>query len=83
MPAKKHTATKTNEDAQKPIVMSDHVLRVLGYLAIKDLDRLEDQIEILVRLGFGNQEIAIICGTTTNTVAVRKHGLKAKARKGQ
>jgi len=45
---------------------------VFGYIAIKELRRLEDRVDVLSRLGYGNMEIARICGTTTNTVAVLK-----------
>jgi len=41
---------------------------VLGYIAIKKLQRLEDRIAILARLGYGNAEIATICNTTTTIV---------------
>ena len=51
---------------------------VFGYIAVKDLQRLEDRVDILGRLGYGNQEIARICGTTPLTVAVMKSGLKKK-----
>ena len=51
---------------------------VFGYIAVKELQRLEDRIRVLSRLGYGNQEIAIICDTTPLTVAVRKSGLKRK-----
>ncbi|MFY9912262.1 MAG: hypothetical protein WCF22_24595 [Candidatus Sulfotelmatobacter sp.] len=55
---------------------------VFGYIAIKDLQRLEDRVNILGRLGYGNQEIAQICGTTPLTVAVMKSGLKKKKFRG-
>jgi DNA-binding CsgD family transcriptional regulator len=55
---------------------------VFGYIAIKDLQRLEDRVNILGRLGYGNQEIAKICGTTPLTVAVMKSGLKKKKLRG-
>lgn len=55
---------------------------VFGYIAIKELQRLEDRVRVLSRLGYGNQEIAIICDTTPMTVAVTKHGLKKKKFKG-
>ncbi len=54
---------------------------VFGYLAVKDLQRLEDQIPVLARLGYGTQEIAIICDTTPNTVGVYKSTLKKKKRR--
>ena len=55
---------------------------VFGYIAVKDLERLEDRVRVLDRLGYGNQEIARICGTTPMTVAVQKSGLKKKKFRG-
>ena len=55
---------------------------VFGYIAIKDLQRLEDRVRVLSQLGYGNQEIARICDTTPGAVAVRKTGLKRKKFKG-
>ena len=55
---------------------------VFGYIAVKDLQRLEDRVRVLARLGYGNQEIARICDTTPMTVAVRKSGLKKKKFRG-
>jgi hypothetical protein len=54
---------------------------VLGYIAVKELERLEDRVSVLSRLGYGNQHIAVICGTTPLTVAVMKSGLKKKKSK--
>ncbi len=50
---------------------------VFGYIAVKDLQRLEDRVSLLARLGYGNAEIANICGATTQTVST----LKARAKK--
>lgn len=55
---------------------------VFGYIAIKELQRLEDRIRVLDRLGYGNQEIALICDTTPLTVSVRKAELKKKKFRG-
>jgi len=55
---------------------------VFGYIAVKDLQRTDDRIRVLTRLGYGNQEIAAICGTTPKTVGVRKSELKKKKYKG-
>lgn len=55
---------------------------VFGYIAIKDLQRLEDRIRVLARLGYGNREIATICGTTPSSVAVRKSTLRKQPYKG-
>jgi len=56
---------------------------VFGYIAIKDLQRLDDRIRVLSQLGYGNQEIARICDTTPGTVAVKKTGLKRKKSRGR
>jgi len=55
---------------------------VFGYIAVKDLERREDRVRVLDRLGYGNREIAIICDTTPLTVAVMKSNLKRKKRTG-
>jgi hypothetical protein len=55
---------------------------VFGYIAIKELQRLEDRIRVLSRLGYGNREIAVICDTTSPTVAVLKARLKKKRFRG-
>jgi hypothetical protein len=51
---------------------------VFGYIAVKELQRIDDRIEVLNRLGYGNKEIAKICGTTVGRVAVSKSNLKKK-----
>lgn len=56
---------------------------VLGYVAIKDLQRLEDRVRVLSQLGYDNQAIARICDTTPGTVAVRKAQLKRKSSRGE
>ncbi|HEX7344848.1 MAG TPA: hypothetical protein VF398_11315 [bacterium] len=45
---------------------------VFGYIAVKELQRLEDRIRVLARLGYGNAEIATICNTTAATVSTLK-----------
>lgn len=45
---------------------------VFGYIAVKELQRIEDRILVLDRLGYGNVEIAAICGKSPNIIAVRK-----------
>ena len=45
---------------------------VFGYIAVKDLQRLEDRVALLARLGYGNKGIAAICGTTVDSVATLK-----------
>lgn len=45
---------------------------VFGYIAVKELQRLEDRISVLSRLGYGNAEIATICDTTSATVRTLK-----------
>lgn len=73
----KNTNKKTENDQALP-----SLALVFGYIAIKELQRLEDRVRVLARLGYGNQEIAIICDTTPLTVAVMKSGLKKKKFKG-
>ncbi len=53
---------------------------VFGYIAVKDLQRLQDRVSVLGRLGYGNQEIATICETTSKTVSVLKSASKHKRR---
>lgn len=54
---------------------------VFGYIAIKELQSAEDRISVLSRLGYGNKEIAAICGLTENHVAVVKNKQKKKGNK--
>lgn len=54
---------------------------VFGYIAVKELQRLEDRIAVLDRLGYGNAEIATICGTTAATVRTLKSKSKKKGRR--
>jgi DNA-binding NarL/FixJ family response regulator len=56
---------------------------VFGYIAVKDLERREDRVRVLDRLGYGNREIASICDTTPLTVAVMKSNLKKKGKGGK
>lgn len=74
---KKKTAKKKGEQ--------DHALPslalVFGYLAVKDLGSISDQVRVLSRLGYGNQEMATICDTTTNTVAFYKSTAKTTKKK--
>ncbi len=50
---------------------------VFGYIAIKDLQRLDDRVTVLSRLGYGANEIATICDTSPATV----HTLRSVAKK--
>jgi hypothetical protein len=52
---------------------------VFGYIAVKELQRKEDRVALLDRLGYGNAEIAIICGTTPASV----RALKSQAKKSR
>jgi DNA-binding CsgD family transcriptional regulator len=49
-------------------------------LAVKEYERLEDQVKVLARLGYGNAEIARICGTTLATVRTLKSRPKRKVK---
>jgi hypothetical protein len=74
------------EPASKP---EDHGLPslalVFGYIAVKDLQRVEDRVVVLSRLGYGNAEIAAVCGTTPAVVRTLKSAAKKskKSRKGK
>lgn len=52
---------------------------VFGYIAIKDLQRLEDRVTVLTRLGYGANEIATICDTSPASV----HTLRSIAKKNK
>ncbi len=54
---------------------------VFGYIAIKDLGRLDDRVKVLDRLGYGNAEIARICDTTSGTVSTLKYASKKGKKK--
>jgi len=60
---------------------------VFGYIAVKDLPNAREKIRVLSRLGYGNKEIAQICGTTAGRVAVEKSisrkTLGKRTKKGQ
>jgi len=53
---------------------------VFGYIAVKDLQSITDRVAVLRRLGYGNVEMAAICGTTPQSIATFKH-LGAKRRR--
>lgn len=45
---------------------------VFGYIAVKELRSVQDRVDVLSRLGYGNLEIAQICGTSPKSVSVLK-----------
>jgi len=49
---------------------------VFGYIAIKDLENPSDQVDVLSRLGYGNIQVAQICGITPTHVGVIKLRLR-------
>jgi DNA-binding CsgD family transcriptional regulator len=51
---------------------------VFGYIAVKELQRLEDRVAVLSRLGYGNLEIARICDISPASVATLKYMSKSK-----
>ena len=55
---------------------------VFGYIAIKELQRPIDRIEVLSRLGYGYKDIAKICNLTDGTVAVALSNIKKAKKKG-
>jgi len=54
---------------------------VLGFMAVRELGRLEDRVKVLARLGYGNAEIARICDTTRDSVRALKSKPKRKEKK--
>lgn len=56
---------------------------VFGYIAVKELQRTEDRVKVLARLGFGNAEIAAICGTTPAVVSTLKSVSKKANKKAK
>src|SRR5262245_45667074 len=62
---------------------------VFGYIAVKDLKRLEDRLTVLNRLGYGNAAMAVICdaspgriGTLKSRAARQRRGLDEKESEG-
>lgn len=51
---------------------------VLGYIAIKDLQTTEKKVAVLTQLGFSNNTMAKICGTSPMVVKT----LKSRVKKG-
>jgi uncharacterized protein YerC len=49
---------------------------VFGYIAVKELQSLEDRVRVLAQLGYGNAEIARICNTTPASVRTLKYMAK-------
>jgi hypothetical protein len=54
---------------------------VFGYIAVKDLQRIQDRVGVLSRLGYGNSEMAIICDRSEASIrAVRSQLDKLRRR---
>ena len=53
---------------------------VFGYVAVKELQRREDQVRVLSRLGYGIGAIATICDTTPASVRSLRHLAVKKTR---
>jgi hypothetical protein len=49
---------------------------VLGYIAVKDLATIEKKVAVLGQLGYGNQDMAKICGATVGVIKTLKSRLK-------
>lgn len=54
---------------------------VMGYIAVKDLASIPEKVKILDSLGFSNKEMAIICDTSENTIAVKKANIKRQGKR--
>lgn len=55
-----------------------NVSLVLGFLAIKDIAGIENQVRVLARLGYDNLQIATICDVTPASVRTHKYEGKKK-----
>jgi hypothetical protein len=73
MPKKKAAKMSNVEEPSLP-----SLALVFGYIAVKELQRTDDRVAVLSRLGYGNREMAVICDTTPAVVATLKH----RGRKG-
>ena len=73
-------AKKTKKASKKDEHGLPSLALVFGYIAVKDLQRLEDRVGVLNRLGYGNPEMALICGTTPATIATLKSRSAARRR---
>ena len=60
--------TNNNNDASLKLV--------LGYLAVKDLEDVKEQVEVLSRLDFTNKEISKICGLKEPSIRSIKSRVK-------
>jgi DNA-binding CsgD family transcriptional regulator len=54
---------------------------VLGFMAVRELGRLEDRVKVLARLGYPNAEIAVICDTTADSVRALKSRTERRSKK--
>ncbi len=75
----KNKTTKGKRKASEEAQGLPSLSLVFGYIAVKELRLLDDRVSVLSRLGYGNPEIATICGTAPATVAT----LKARRKKGK
>jgi hypothetical protein len=55
---------------------------VLGYIAVKEYPKLDDKVRVLTRLGYGNVEMAKICGTSAGVISTVKWNV-TKGKKGK
>ncbi|MDF3821732.1 hypothetical protein P3G55_17640 [Leptospira sp. 96542] len=52
---------------------------VLGFIATKDLNTTEKKVSVLSQLGYNNQQMAIICGTSAGVIKSVKSLMKKKS----
>jgi hypothetical protein len=68
--AKRPRSKKNDDEAEHGL---PSLALVFGYIAVKELQSTEDRVKVLTRLGYGNQEMAMICDSTPGAIAVMKH----------
>ncbi|MBS1555743.1 MAG: hypothetical protein JSU09_12540 [Bacteroidetes bacterium] len=54
---------------------------VMGYIAVKDLNSIPEKVKVLDSLRYSNKEMAVICNTSENTIAVTKANNKRQGKR--
>jgi DNA-directed RNA polymerase specialized sigma24 family protein len=68
---KSNNARESSTDKYKPeITALDKIARLLGAIAVKEMEQKADQVVFLRRVGFSVAEVASILGMTENHVSV-------------
>lgn len=74
---KRNAANRTAE----PVSSEEKIARLLGFLAIKDIEQKSDQVLLLRAAGFLSSEVATLLHTTENSIAIIEHRARKKKTK--